>query len=273
MDPHIKMAYNPDANLNSYESAPLPTHQGPKKNLTPEEEEEARISQEIWAEAMKQRQARHEREEKERREREAKLKSRKPRSGSKPRVKPALPDDSEASEKLLQQRKKLEEDRKKFAQMRAARANKEKEDSGVDIVVASPTNGGSSESARRTQTPGPGSSGSQESRKSDYVKPSPIPMEEPVEDNRSQPQRRESSTTSSSSTRSSLTSGSDDNNEWKLRYMQLQSKFEAEQQGKAKLQEVLAQYESTIDSLMSKYIFLFVFILLYDFMLHKIYEF
>ena len=70
----------------------------------------------------------------------------------------------------MQQRRKLEADRKRFAQMRAAAAKK---DTGkeVDIVIASPSSPKHTpERARRNQTPGP-SSGPPSANKSPEEQP------------------------------------------------------------------------------------------------------
>jgi len=218
---------------NSYDNAPLPA-QVEKRNLTPEEEEEERIKQEIWEAVNRTRQERHEREEKERREREEKKRQRKaknPGSAKKPKLKPALPDDSEASEKVLAQRKKLEAERKKFANMRAA-ARKEKAAPEVDIVVASP------EPARRSNRSTPSSSSNSE-RDNDVSssRPTakPISMDSEIQ-----------SKSDENSKRSSI----DTTTDWKKAYDELKKRFDAEQQGKERVEQVLVQYENTINALM-----------------------
>ena len=233
--------------MSRYEDAPLPAMQ-PKKQMTADEEEEERIKQEIWSEVERTRRERHEREEKERAEREARLKARKPRAPGSAKKFVAV-DESEASEKLLEQRRKQEEDRKKFANLRASRAAQVQNEPAEIVVVASPPPARRSTPQRAPEPETPTESEEEASPVPQRQAPRPVAVAEEISQPRSSLSRT-SSTPRGSQSETAEALGADTTN-WQAAYEQLKKRFDAEQEGKRRMEQVLLQYENTINSLMS----------------------
>src|SRR3990167_10106915 len=212
-----------------------------------EESEDERIKREIWEEVNKTREERLKREDEERKARDAKA-ARTKRNPETTKPKPVIVDDSEASEKLLEQRRKHEEERKRLTQLRQ-QGRQNKPQAAVEIAVSSPKKDSmeidipiatSSRSSSRTTpaaevaAPAPATTTSASRQTPVAATRTPI-----------------SSSQSFSHSQTSTSSHEEELQNWKDAYERLQKRFDAEKIGKKKVEKVLAQYENTINSLMS----------------------
>jgi len=199
-----------------------------------EDPDDEQLKREIWEEVERARAEREAREKEERRKRAAASRRAKPDP-----VGPEFIDDSEASEKLLAQRKKREEDRKRLAELkrqRLAQQQAAQPDSGIEIAVATspkPNPPVATRSAARPTQP--------TSQRTQETVPVTIPTSRP---------NPSVSTSFSPSPSPSPSTGEDE--DWKEAYHKLKQKLEAEYAGRKRMEQVLQQYESTINSLMAE---------------------
>lgn len=228
----------------SFDDTPLPalTGKNPAASLMSQEDidEDERLKREIWAEVEAAKAERIKREEEEKKRKKAERKKAKARDSA---------GDSEVSQKVLEARKKREEERKKFRQLRMQ--GKQEKPPQADLVVASPVKSPAAsrspaDTVEIVATKPPPTSTRQPKPQPQPVTPEPEPEPQP-------PKVETPPAAAKAPTRRTLTpSGSDSAQKWKRAYMSVKSKYEAEIEGKEKMEQALAQYDKTINTLMER---------------------